>query len=355
MAKATKTKMAQSMKKQLDKMERIEIDSADNKTMILKFPEAPRSGLVIVETKSLNKTYGELEVLKSINFKMDRGDRVAFVGQNGEGKTTLARMLINDLPATSGEIIHGHNVQIGYYAQNQAEVLQSEITLLQTMEMAAPPEMRTRVRSILGAFMFSGEDVDKKVSVLSGGEKARLALACLLLKPFNLLVLDEPTNHLDILSKEILKNALIQYDGTLIVVSHDRDFLAGLTNKTLEFRDKQLKTYLGDVNFFLEKRKMDNMREVEMKTAKKATAEKEEPKPELDYETRKKLQRAVQNAERKIEKIEEKIATFEQKMIDPEFYNQPNASSEMEKYQQLKSDLDQAMEVWEKAQEDLEE
>ncbi len=354
MAKATKTKMAQSMKKQLDKIDRIEIDSADNRAMVLKFPPAPRSGLVAVEAKGVHKNYGKLEILKDINLKLDRGDRIAFVGQNGQGKTTLARMLVNDLAASSGDIILGHNIEIGYYAQNQTEALDSKMTLLETMENAAPAEMRTKVRSILGAFMFSGEDAEKKVSVLSGGEKARMAMACLLLRPFNLLVLDEPTNHLDINSKEILKNALQDYDGTMIVVSHDRDFLAGLTNKTLEFRDKQLHTYLGDINFYLKKRAMDNMREVEMATKAKALEAQKADKPELDYETKKRLQRAVQNAERKIERLEEQIAEWDIKMATTEFYEQPDSQKQIEQYQQLKNDLDKAMEDWETAQSELE-
>ena len=353
MAKATKTKMAQSMKIQLDKIERIEIDNADTRAMVLKFPPAPRSGQVVVDAKKVSKSYGALDVLKDVELKLDRGDRVAFVGQNGQGKTTLARMIINKLTATSGDINLGHNVQIGYYAQNQAEELDLKLTLQETMENAAPAEMQSKVRNILGSFMFSGEDVEKKVSVLSGGEKARLALACLLLRPFNLLVLDEPTNHLDILSKDILKKALNDYDGTMIVVSHDRDFLEDLTTTTIEFRDQKLKTYLGDVNFFLQKREMDNMRDVEMRTQKANDAAAQEEKPELDYETRKKLQRAVQNAERKIEKLEEKIAKMDVKMADAEFYQQPDSDKEIAKYQQMKDDLDKAMEEWEKAQEEM--
>jgi len=322
--------------------------------MVLRFPPSPRSGQVVVDAKNVAKHYGKLEVLNDINLKLDRGERVAFVGQNGQGKTTLAKMIINELQATSGEITLGHNVTVGYYAQNQSERLESNLTLLQTMENATPAEMRTKLRSILGAFMFSGEDVDKKVSVLSGGERARLALACLLLRPFNLLVLDEPTNHLDILSKDILKDAIKKYDGTLIIVSHDRDFLADLTDKTIEFRDKQLFTHLGDVNFFLQKRAMDNMREVEMRSAKAAKAKAEE-KPSMDYDTRKKLQRAVQNAERKIEKLEKSIEAFELKMSDSAFYQQPDSDAEMKKYQQLKKDLDDAMEAWDAATEALDE
>ena len=206
-------------------MERIEINPEDVASMNIRFPAAPRSGQVVVDVKHLSKKYGDLLVLEDIDLKLDRGDRLAFVGQNGQGKTTLAKILIRELAYSDGELQLGHNVQIGYYAQNQSESLHTDLTLLQTMEMNSPPEMRTKLRAILGAFMFSGEDVDKKVSVLSGGERARLALACLLLRPFNLLVLDEPTNHLDMLSKEVLKQALENYDGTLIVVSHDRDFL----------------------------------------------------------------------------------------------------------------------------------
>ncbi len=268
MAKASKTKMAQSMQKQLDKMERVEIDSEDTSSINLRFPPAPRSGQIVVEGKNIKKQYGALKVLEGVDLKLDRSDRVAFVGQNGQGKTTLAKILVGVEPSTEGEIKLGHNVSLGYYAQNQSATLQPNLTLLQTMENASPPEMRTRLRKILGAFLFSGEDVDKKVSVLSGGERARLALACMLLKPFNLLVLDEPTNHLDIISKDVLKQSLMEYEGTLIVVSHDRDFLEGLTTRTIEFRDKKLYEHIGDVNAFLEKRKMDNMRQVELQKEK---------------------------------------------------------------------------------------
>ena len=352
MAKATKTKMAQSMKKQLDKIERIEIDSEDVGVMNLRFPPAPRSGLVVVDCQKVVKKYGDLLVLKGVDFKMDRGDRVAFVGQNGQGKTTLAKMIINELNLTSGDIKLGHNVEIGYYAQNQSEALYPKQTLLETMEDHSPPEMRTRLRNILGAFMFSGEDAEKKVSVLSGGERARLALACLLLKPFNLLVLDEPTNHLDMLSKEVLKNALMEYDGTLIVVSHDRDFLDGLTNRTLEFRDHQLFNHLGDVNAFLEKRALDNMRDVELSTNRTAPVAElvAEEKPMLSYEERKQLLKAIDRAEKKVTSLETKISEWETKIADPEFYQNPDAEAQMKKYGQLEQDLETAMEEWEVAQ-----
>ncbi len=357
MAKATKTKMAQSMKKQLDKIERIEIDSEDTAAMKIKFPPAPRSGDIAVEAKKLTKQYGDLVVLENVDIKLDRGDRVAFVGQNGQGKTTLAKILVNQLPATKGDLKPGHNIQIGYYAQNQAEFLNGNTTVLQTMEAAAPPEMRTRLRNILGAFMFSGEDVEKKVMVLSGGERARLALACLLLRPFNLLVLDEPTNHLDMISKDVLKKALQDYDGTMIVVSHDRDFLGGLTNRTIEFRDKKLHNHIGDVNAFLEKRAVDNMREIEKMTVhKKQQKEDAGGSKALSHEERKalkKLERAVQNAERKIEDIEKKIAKIEEEMGAEGFYESDAVDATMKKYNDKKAELDQAMQDWEAAQEKL--
>jgi ATP-binding cassette subfamily F protein 3 len=262
-------------------------------------------------------------------------------------------MLINKLSITDGTIQLGHNVEIGYYAQNQSDTLHPKLTVLETMEQDSPAELRPKLRNILGAFMFSGEDVEKKVSVLSGGERARLALACLLLRPFNLLVLDEPTNHLDMLSKDVLKQALMEYDGSLIVVSHDRDFLASLTNRTLEFRDRQLHNYIGDVNAFLQKRALDNMRAVELqdKTSEKTKAK--APKPTISYEERKKLMRAIDRAEKQVEQLEEKIAGFEEKMTDPAFFEQADADEQLKQYGQLKTDLDMAMADWERAQSEL--
>lgn len=356
MAKATKTKLAQSMQKQLDKMQRIEIDSEDTAAMSLRFPPAPRSGQIVVDGQEVKKHYGELKVLEGVDIKLDRGDRVAFVGQNGQGKTTLAKILVNKLPATAGDITLGHNVSVGYYAQDQSDTLNPNSTLLETMENASPPEMRTRLRNILGAFMFSGEDADKKVSVLSGGERARLAMACMLLRPFNLLVLDEPTNHLDMISKDVLKQALINYDGTLIVVSHDRDFLGGLTSRTVEFRDKQLFDHIGDVNTFLAKREMENMRQVELEKSKSNAAPKpvekvpSSEKRELTFEekkVRKRLQRDAQNAENKISQIEEKIANLEKKMAAAGFYGSADEQKVMADYQNQKTALDAAMEAWE--------
>ncbi|MEM9992016.1 MAG: ABC-F family ATP-binding cassette domain-containing protein, partial [Bacteroidota bacterium] len=355
MAKATKTKMAQSMKKQLDKMERIELDHENTSAMRLRFPPAPRSGDVALTAKDIQKRYGELLVLNGIDLQLERAERVAFVGQNGQGKTTLAKIIVDAIPATDGDVRLGHNVQLGYYAQNQSDTLHSGSTLLETMEQHSPPEMRTKLRNILGSFMFSGEDVDKKVSVLSGGERARLALACLLLRPFNLLVLDEPTNHLDMQSKEVLKNALMDYDGTLIVVSHDRDFLSGLTKKTIEFRDKKLYEHLGDVNYFLTKRAMDNMRQVELQKQKKAVQEVVVTKRELSYEDRKRLTRAVSNAEKKVNRLSDEIKRIEQQMAKSNFYEQTDAQNVMKKHQSLKQELETAEEAWLEAQMELEE
>ena len=355
MAKASKTSMAQSMQKQLNKMERVEIDDEDVAAMNIRFPAAPRSGQVVLEGKNVTKKYGNLLVLEEVDLKLDRGDKVAFVGQNGQGKTTLAKLIVNELTLSSGEIKHGHNVQIGYYAQTQSDTMDSKDTVLETMEMASPPEMRTRLRGILGAFMFSGEDADKKVSVLSGGERARLALACLLLRPFNLLVLDEPTNHLDMLSKDVLKKAIQDYDGTLIVVSHDREFLSGLTNRTIEFRDHQLYDYIGDVNAFLEKRQLDNMRDVELSTKSAKAGGETAPRRELSFEERKLLMRAVSNAEKKVQRLEEEIDTLEKKMAQPGFYESEDAVKTTQRYQDKQKLLETAMDEWEEAQMAVEE
>lgn len=355
MAKATKTRMAQSMQKQLDKMERIELDETDSQAMNLRFPPAPRSGQIVLTGKHLSKSYGDLLVLDQVDLQLERGQRVAFVGQNGQGKSTLAKIIVNDLPATEGRLKLGHNVSVGYYAQNQSETLHPQLTLLETMERASPPDKRSQLRNMLGAFLFSGEDVDKKVSVLSGGERARLALACLLLRPFNLLVLDEPTNHLDIISKDILKRALLQYDGALIVVSHDREFLAGLTDRTVEFRDRKLHHYLGDVNYFLEKRQLNTMRQVERSPTNGQAATKDRKAEPLSREERKQMLRRVSNAEKKVERLENQIAGLEALMADPEFYRKPESQGKIEEHQKRKRELEQAMEEWEQAQLRLEE
>jgi ATP-binding cassette subfamily F protein 3 len=346
MAKSSKTKMAQSMQKQLNKIERIELDETDVSVMNIRFPTAPRSGQVALDVVNLSKSYGTLNILDDIHFRMDRGERISFVGQNGQGKTTLAKIIVNELTYSSGELVLGHNVKIGYYAQNQAENMSGSKTVLETMEDSSPPEMRTKIRSILGAFLFSGSDAEKKVSVLSGGERARLALACLLLNPFNLLVLDEPTNHLDMLSKDVLKKALIEYDGTLIVVSHDREFLQGLTEKTLEFRDRKLFEYLGDVNFFLEKRDLQNMREVEKINV--PLVEKIQT-PVVSNEEKKRLQKNVQQSERKIQEFEKEIAKMENEMASPGYFDRPDINKLTEKYHSVKKQLEATLEIWENA------
>lgn len=351
MAKSSKTKMAQSMQKQLNKIERIELDETDVSVMNIRFPTAPRSGQVALDVVNLSKSYGTLNILDEIHFRMDRGERISFVGQNGQGKTTLAKIIVNELTYTNGELVLGHNVKIGYYAQNQAENMSGSKTVLETMEDSSPPEMRTKIRSILGAFLFSGSDAEKRVSVLSGGERARLALACLLLNPFNLLVLDEPTNHLDMLSKDVLKKALLEYDGTLIVVSHDREFLQGLTEKTLEFRDRKLFEYLGDVNFFLGKRDLQNMREVEKINV--PVAEKIQT-PVVSNEEKKRLQRNVQQSERKIQEFEKEIAKMENEMASPGYFERPDISKLTDKYQTVKKQLESTMELWETAVSDIE-
>ncbi len=359
MAKATKTKMAQSMQKQLDKMERIEIDDVDTATMRIRFPDAPRSGEVVAKAEHLSKRYGHIKVLENVDLEILRGERVAFVGQNGQGKTTLAKILIGQEPASSGKATLGHNVSIGYYAQNQAETLDPKITLLQTMERNSPEEMRTKLRGILGAFLFSGQDVDKKVSALSGGERARLALACMLLRPFNFLLLDEPTNHLDMLSKDVLKQALLDFKGTLLVVSHDREFLSDLTTRTMEFRDGHLYEHLGDVNYFLEKRRLDNMRDVEKRTidgrrpADGGARMSDNGVEVLGAEEKKVLQRNIQKAERRIGEIEAAIGKYEEKMADPDFYSRSDSQTELKKYGDLKSELAQVYAEWESAVERL--
>lgn len=351
MAKATKTKMAQSMQKQLDKMERIEIDDVDDATMLIRFPEPPRSGEIVATAEHLTKAYGSTKVMDSVDFQILRGDRIAFVGQNGQGKTTLAKILVGSENATAGKATLGYNIHIGYYAQNQAETLDPKITLLETMEKHSPPEMRTKLRGILGAFLFSGEDVDKKVIALSGGERARLALACMLLRPINFLVLDEPTNHLDILSKEVLKNALQMFPGTLLVVSHDREFLSDLTTRTIEFRDRKLTEYLGDVNYFLEKRKARDMREVEMRTAQKVENQKVAAASSISTEEKKQHQRTLQRTEKRIAEIEAEQKKLELKMGDPNFYQSAEAQVLTKKYNDLALELEKTYAEWEAATE----
>ncbi len=345
-AKANKAKMAQSMMKQLERMDKIQLDDAHVKGMRIKFPEPIRSGDDVLEIKDLAKHYDDLVVFEHANLSVKRGEKIAFVGQNGQGKTTLAKIIVNELDKTKGLLKIGHNVQVGYFAQDQDKRLTGANTLLATMENASPPEMRTKLRSILGAFLFSGEDVDKKVMVLSGGERMRLALAVLLLKPMNLLVMDEPTNHLDMTSKQILKQALLDYKGTLIVVSHDRDFLDGLTERTIEFRDGKIKEYLGDINYFLEKRAVDDFRSIEQRS--KVTKQKKQ-KSNLNSNQTHEIKKEIQRLESKIEKLELKISDIETEMADPGFYDCADSAKTIEKHSQLKKQLQEAMSAWEAA------
>jgi ATP-binding cassette subfamily F protein 3 len=359
MAKATKTTMAQSMQKQLNKMDRIELDAVDQKEMKIRFLPVPRSSRTVLKARNLHKHFGAKQVLSGLEVDLERGDRVAIVGQNGQGKTTLSKILLKKLEPTRGEVEYGTQLSVGYYAQNQSDLLDDEATILEFMELRAPEGMRTRVRSLLGAFMFSGEDVEKKIKVLSGGERARLAFAHLLMQPINLLVLDEPTNHLDLASKEVLKNALIDYEGTLVVISHDRDFLADLTSKTLELRDQKMFTYLGDVNYFLEKRAMEDLRQVAMykstEKAKDQTQAEASPKtPVLNLEEKKAMQKRVQSIEKKIFNLEQDIAKIEQILGQEDFYQSNDYPQQSAKYQSLKDELLAAEQEWESLVDNIE-
>lgn len=354
-AKASKASFAQSLIKKLDKIERIELDVEDVSKINIRFPEPPRAGKVIVTGENIQKYYGDKQVIRHMNFSIDRGDRIAFVGKNGMGKTTLSRIIANDLDY-EGKLEYGYNVHIGYFAQHQANKLHGENTILKEMEDAAYSSDRfTQVRSILGAFLFSGDDVEKKVKVLSGGEKARLSLAKLLLQPFNFLILDEPTNHLDMISKDVLKNALMNFEGTIIVVSHDRDFLRGLTNKTFEFTKEGIKQHLGDITEFLTKRNADNFRDFELSKEKNITSIIPDNKTDLvkkqknyDKEIRK-LKNRISQAEKKIQELEEHIQQMDNQLQDPEQYKMLIKQSDFfTKYEQTKQQLENVIETWEK-------
>jgi len=357
--KATKAVQVQSRIKQLEKLHRIEIDEMDVSKLNIKFPEAPRSGDLVINARNLSKSYGDSEVLKNLEFNIQRGERVAFVGRNGEGKTTLSRIIVDELDYT-GELKIGHNVFIGYFAQNQDELLDENKTALQVIDDVAVGDVRTRIRDILGAFLFRGEEVDKKVKVLSGGERSRLAMAKLLLEPYNLLVLDEPTNHLDMHSKDILKNALLNFKGTIIIVSHDREFLDGLVDKVFEFRNKSIKEHLGGIYDFLQKRKLENLRQLEQKTkAKNVVKESKNNDSKEAYLERKewdkkirKAEKEVHSSEQKIEKLEKEIAEINLKLSDPE--QMKHDSSLFVRYEELKTWLEKEMEHWEKYTEKLE-
>lgn len=313
--KATKAKQVQSRVKQLEKMDLVEIDDRDKSVMHFKFPPAPHSGKVTLELSHVSKSYGEKNILNDINLLIPRGEKIAFVGRNGEGKSTLAKIICGVLDHT-GEVKLGHEVKIGYYAQNQQDMLDPEKTVFETLDDVATGDMRVKVKSLLGAFLFSGETIDKKVKVLSGGEKARLSLAKMLLFPTNLLVLDEPTNHLDMLSKDILKSALLQFDGTLIVVSHDRDFLQGLTTKVYEFRKPHIKEYIGDIYDFLEEKRLKELDDLnrQQKIQQQTTPAVSQNK--IDYEAKKRDDREKKRVEKEIKKLEEQIDALEKELAD---------------------------------------
>jgi ATP-binding cassette, subfamily F, member 3 len=351
-AKASKASMAQSLIKKLDKVERIEVDEDDNSVMNISFPVSKVPGRVVIEAEDVTKAYGDKTILKDINLLVERGSKIAFVGQNGQGKSTFIKAIVDEFEY-QGNIKMGHNVQIGYFAQNQAEYLDGEITLLRTMEDAATDTNRSKVRDMLGSFLFRGDDVEKKVKVLSGGERNRLALCKLLLQPINVLLMDEPTNHLDIKSKNVLKAALQKFEGTLLLVSHDRDFLQGMSNLVYEFKDQKIKEYLGDINYFLEQRNLENMREVE----KKDVAKKETPKENknLSYEDQKKgksLQNRLSKIESQIKDLEINIQ-HDDKALASNYDKHIEDAKFFMAYNKKKADLDQLLLDWELVQEEI--
>ena len=350
-AKATKASMAQSLIKKLDKIERIEVDAQDNKVMKLKFPISVNPGKIIIEANLISKNYGEKKVLNEISLEISRGSKTAFVGQNGQGKTTLAKIIVGEIKYT-GNCILGHNVMIGYFAQNQAEYLDGNLNLLQTMENAATDSNRSRIRDLLGSFLFQGDDVEKKVKVLSGGERNRLALCKLLLQPINVLIMDEPTNHLDIQSKNVLKYALQKFEGTLILISHDRDFLQGLSDRVLEFKDHAIKEYLGDIKFYLEQKNIDSLVELEKKnkiaTKKDAGYKnhyKDQKKNKANLNKQKKVESQIQKLEKEIASIDFELeVNYEKTISTPNFFDNYNLKKEnlsdlMKKWEKISAEL----------------
>ena len=355
--KPTKSNQVQSRIKQLERLERIEVEEEDLATLNIKFPPAPRSGQIVAEIKEVGKAFGEKRIFSDATFTIERGQKIALVGRNGEGKTTMARMIIGELEQSEGTIKLGANVNIGYYAQNQDDLMDGEFTVFDTLDRVAVGDIRTRLRDILGAFLFRGEDIDKKVKVLSGGERSRLAMARLMLEPYNLLVLDEPTNHMDMRSKDILKRAIQKYDGTVIVVSHDRDFLDGMVDRIYEFRDGGVKEYLGGIYYFLEKRKVDSLQEIERKDTPTAATTKEASTGKLSYEQKKeqekvlrKLRKVVETIEAELAEIETKIAAYDDKFATATEYNEADYAA----YNDLKAQYDKQMHEWEKASYELE-
>jgi len=361
-AKANKAKFAQSLIKKLDKIEEIEVDDEETATIHFYFPKPQRSGKTVVTGKKVSKTYDVKLILDEIDFEINRGDKIAFVGKNGEGKSTLSK-IIAGLEKYTGEMELGHNVNLGYYAQNQAETLSGDDTVFDTIDKVAAGEMRSHIRTLLGAFLFGGEASFKKVKVLSGGEKSRLAMCKLLLEPYNLLVLDEPTNHLDMRSKDVLKNALNNFEGTVIVVSHDRDFLKGITNRVFEFKDKKIKEHIGDIYDYLEAKKISSLAELELapkpvkvkKETESSPTKKENPddKKNRDRELNR-IKKEIEKAEKEIATMEAEIVTIEKQMNDPAFYEKPNTTDIFNKYNSLKDAHAKKMAEWELLTEQME-
>lgn len=357
--KATKAVQVQSRIKHLEKIDRIEIEEEDNSTLNIKFPPAPHSGRDIVRAKHISKRYGNHQVLNDIDLYIEKGEKVAFVGRNGEGKTTLARIIMDELEF-QGDIKLGHNVKIGYFAQNQAQLLNTELTVFETIDEIAVGDVRTKIRDILGAFLFPGEDVDKKVKVLSGGEKSRLAMIRLMLEPVNFLILDEPTNHLDMTSKEILKNALADFAGTVLVVSHDRDFLDGLVDCVYEFKNKKIKQHLGGIYDFLEKKKIESLKELEVKSTSKGKniQQNKTNSVEISFEDKKQINKTISKFEKQVENTELKIAELEKEITEMDSLLSSSEKlddhSVFDRYNDLKKELENTMENWEKEHGELE-
>ena len=341
-AKASKASMAQSLIKKIEKIDRIAVDQDDNSVMKLNFNISINPGKVVTEIENLSKNYGDNMVLSDVNLLIERKSKIAFVGQNGQGKSTLAKIMVGELTPSSGNSKLGHNVQIGYFAQNQAEYLDGSKTVLQTMIDSANETNRSKVRDVLGSFLFKGDDVEKYVRVLSGGERNRLALAKLLLQPFNVLVMDEPTNHLDIKSKSVLKQALVKFDGTLILVSHDRDFLQNLTNKVYEFKSQKIKEYLGDIDYYLNQRKIEDFREIEKKDKVISLKKNKNINNSKDRE----LKKRISNIESKISKLENEISVID-KDLENDYQKTISRNNFFSNYKRKKSDLDLLMKKWE--------
>jgi ATP-binding cassette subfamily F protein 3 len=357
-AKASKASMAQSLVKKLDRMDVVEIEQTDSAAMNINFAQSIQPGKIVLEVDQVSKSYGNKNVLDKVNLSLERGKRVAFVGQNGMGKSTLAKIIVGDVKA-QGQVNLGHNVQIGYFAQNQAEYMDGEKTVLDTMIDAATDSNRVRVRDMLGSFLFRGDEAEKKVKVLSGGERNRLALCKLLLQPFNVLIMDEPTNHLDIQSKNVLKAALVKFEGTLIVVSHDREFLQGLTELVYEFRDHKLNLYLGDIDYYLGQRKAEDMRaieKVEVVKETKLSRKQDADKNQLSYEDQKKqksLNNRLSKAESQINDLERNIAKLDAELAG-NYDELSQKDGFFDGYQAKKRDLDKWMQQWENVSEELE-